>query len=1355
VQCFQANAGAPAAPDKICGVMENATKIWDFTNVDSLRPNRQETWYGANPIPDKFTAPNGTTTDGCTNSTASAPCWQDDFTGFNPRASEYTTVIRSSNSDILSASRGATRANTTAWVCPATGTPPPQCNPLGTGIWLPKLYSSKTVTDTPCTFAPCAVTTDFDFDTATGFLNFTSVNDGPTVWMKRSFTRDLTPGAPGDPLTESFTASFDGTTFTNTRAFQSGLATSSRRTAPPGIAWKEFDVDRNTSTGLIATSRDPNGLATTYQYDALSRLTSINPPGGDLATTYCYNDWVPSSPSGRPYVLVKKGGSVCLPDDGAPGLGSGSFEAYQYDGRGRLVRQAKRLPNALAGTGSSVFSFKEIRYNSAGLKSFESEWVPCAVTAGPNNVTSCFSTPALPGNATSYSNFDFLGRPKTVLAPDGFITTRSFDDVSAVPNSDFFEFDTFSVGGRTVKGGFRKDILGRTLLVAEPGESPPAPYGWVSSYNYNVLDKLAAVNVPIGSGDVRDLPQPPAPPITPQTRTFTYDALGLLRSEFHPEKGTTTYTDAAAYDALGNVKKKTEAGHTYAYAYDAVGRLRTVSADTSPYVSNFYDGQAFAGGTFPLGRLTQQNGYHPLSSPNVQVQQNYTYSSPAGRLSSKSSNAINGISFFNASESFTYNALGLLDTHDHARTSGSSSVTTGYRSGLPTQITSNGASYVSSVTYNPAGGLQSYMTGNGVMTTITQDPALLPRPRSISTSGADQNFSAGPYFYDSVGNVMSIGSDAFEYDVRSRLTKATYASFGPQVDTLKYDAFGNLTRRDFEGSQFQDLATSAATNRLNSATYDTLGNLTLNGSDQHFYDTLSRQTQYTGSGASERYFCDGAGERLARVVSAISLPQQSSQERFFNLTPCRILDTRDPAGTYGGPSIAGQGSRSFPVAGRCGIPANAKSLALNVTTVSATTTGNVRLFPTGLSYQPPGTANAYKVGYTRGNQTFGSIDGPTAASFTLFNDAPAGNSVHVIVDVQGYFAPGPNTPPQTGESWFFTLRDPGNRPSVEYRWDSATSTATLLKDHVYLGNLLVADYTSSGQPNGLVFYTNDHLGTPRFMTEGAVPKWMATYKYRAFGLALTPQIPGQGLEFASMERDLASSDLYDHARYMGGKLPKFNSPDKLGGHVEDPLSWNRYSYARNNPIRYYDPNGKEVADGVQLRKDRDYALATGGPSGLASFDRASMQGLKYGLMAFGAMAAYGAVAEYGPALLAAGQQFLSRFGDRVERAISEANPVLEKVGSDLATKGEAREVLSKMGLPNAQADAVRSAISRATSSDTIDILRSKAGDVVVNLTRPGADGRQVMEYTIGQDGAKIPIQKAYDVFGNLVHLDPK
>ena len=118
---------------------------------------------------------------------------------------------------------------------------------------------------------------------------------------------------------------------------------------------------------------------------------------------------------------------------------------------------------------------------------------------------------------------------------------------------------------------------------------------------------------------------------------------------------------------------------------------------------------------------------------------------------------------------------------------------------------------------------------------------------------------------------------------------------------------------------------------------------------------------------------------------------------------------------------------------------------------------------------------------------------------------------------------------------------------------------------------------SSGSPNGTVFYTNDHLGSPRFLTAGASPTKLAEYKYRAFGLALSSTIPGQGPEFASMERDLASSDLYDHARYVGGKLGRFKSPDQLGGHAGDPQSWNRYAYARNNPLKYVDPNGQQVA----------------------------------------------------------------------------------------------------------------------------------------------------------------------------------
>ena len=45
------------------------------------------------------------------------------------------------------------------------------------------------------------------------------------------------------------------------------------------------------------------------------------------------------------------------------------------------------------------------------------------------------------------------------------------------------------------------------------------------------------------------------------------------------------------------------------------------------------------------------------------------------------------------------------------------------------------------------------------------------------------------------------------------------------------------------------------------------------------------------------------------------------------------------------------------------------------------------------------------------------------------------------------------------------------------------------------------------------------------------------------------------------------------ARYYGGDLPRFLSPDPLGGVEEDPQSHNRYAYVSNNPINRVDPDG--------------------------------------------------------------------------------------------------------------------------------------------------------------------------------------
>jgi hypothetical protein len=89
------------------------------------------------------------------------------------------------------------------------------------------------------------------------------------------------------------------------------------------------------------------------------------------------------------------------------------------------------------------------------------------------------------------------------------------------------------------------------------------------------------------------------------------------------------------------------------------------------------------------------------------------------------------------------------------------------------------------------------------------------------------------------------------------------------------------------------------------------------------------------------------------------------------------------------------------------------------------------------------------------------------------------------------------------------------------------------------------------------------------------------------------------------------------------------------------------------------------------------------------------------------------------------------------------------------TKAAAREAVSGLGLPDAQAAAVRRAIRRATASTTIGITREESGHVTVTLTRAGRDGEQVIESVIANDGAKVVVQKGVNAEGVVEHYDPK
>jgi hypothetical protein len=122
---------------------------------------------------------------------------------------------------------------------------------------------------------------------------------------------------------------------------------------------------------------------------------------------------------------------------------------------------------------------------------------------------------------------------------------------------------------------------------------------------------------------------------------------------------------------------------------------------------------------------------------------------------------------------------------------------------------------------------------------------------------------------------------------------------------------------------------------------------------------------------------------------------------FYTLAPCRIADTRRASGTFGGPSLQGGGAqRVFPIAGQCGIPANAKAVALNFTVVAPTAAGDVRLFPTGI-----GTLNIaaidFRAGAIRANNGVLSLAGNPAGSLTAESDL--NGTTDFLIDVNGYF----------------------------------------------------------------------------------------------------------------------------------------------------------------------------------------------------------------------------------------------------------------------------------------------------------------------------------------------------------------
>ncbi len=117
---------------------------------------------------------------------------------------------------------------------------------------------------------------------------------------------------------------------------------------------------------------------------------------------------------------------------------------------------------------------------------------------------------------------------------------------------------------------------------------------------------------------------------------------------------------------------------------------------------------------------------------------------------------------------------------------------------------------------------------------------------------------------------------------------------------------------------------------------------------------------------------------------------------YYSLAPCRVVDTRLAAD---GPALSGGASRAFNIAGKCGVPASAKAIAVNVTVTQPNAPGDLRLYPGGPL--PPVSTINFRTTQTRANGAVSALS--AAGELFVRGDQPAGKTVHLILDVVGYF----------------------------------------------------------------------------------------------------------------------------------------------------------------------------------------------------------------------------------------------------------------------------------------------------------------------------------------------------------------
>jgi hypothetical protein len=154
-----------------------------------------------------------------------------------------------------------------------------------------------------------------------------------------------------------------------------------------------------------------------------------------------------------------------------------------------------------------------------------------------------------------------------------------------------------------------------------------------------------------------------------------------------------------------------------------------------------------------------------------------------------------------------------------------------------------------------------------------------------------------------------------------------------------------------------------------------------------------------GTNESISAFVTNGTDAILDINGYFSAPGNTGALSFYPVTPCRVADTRNPVGPFGGPEMEAGATRSFAIpSSGCYVPSTAAAYSLNVTVVPDGRLSYLSTWPAGSSQPLVSTLN--------------SLDGSVAANAAIVPAGAAGaidifvtNETNVVLDINGYFAP--------------------------------------------------------------------------------------------------------------------------------------------------------------------------------------------------------------------------------------------------------------------------------------------------------------------------------------------------------------